>query len=239
MSTFTPEQQQQLLARLATWVEELAEAEPAPAGVAATVLDSPEPTPDLFSLLSQMTALTRETQLQNRATNRLHGEVQKALEQVMTQSPNPDTLARRLSEARREGRLEVLAEVLEVRERFMRGLQAAEERLAALRGLRGRFGQRPVLEALVAGNRLARERLDDVLRRLEVYEIPCVGQPFDPTRMHAVDVVARSAAPAGVAPGTVLEVFRAGYTNHGRVLRLAEVKIVADTRSAPGEQDHV
>ena len=130
-----------------------------------------------------MTALTRETQLQNRTTSRLHGEVQKALEQLTTQSANSDTIARRLSEARREGRLEILAEVLEARDRFTRGLQAAEERLANLRGFRARFGQRPVLEALVEGNRLARERLDDMLRRLDVYEIPCMGQPFDPTRI--------------------------------------------------------
>ena len=101
------------------------------------------------------------------------------------------------------------------------------------------FGRRPVLEALVEGNRLACERLDDVLRRLDVYEIPCIGQPFDPTRMQAAEVVTRTAAPAGVAPGTVLEVFRAGYTNNGRVLRFAEVKIVADSTPKSGEPEHV
>jgi molecular chaperone GrpE len=207
--------------------------------VADDVFESPEPTPDLFSLLSQLTALTRETQLQNRTTSRLHGEVQKALEQLTTQSANSDTIARRLSEARREGRLEILAEVLEARDRFTRGLQAAEERLANLRGFRAHFGQRPVLEALVEGNRLARERLDDMLRRLDVYEIPCMGQPFDPTRMQAAEVVTRTAAPAGAAPGTVLEVFRAGYTNNGRVLRFAEVKIVADSTPKSGEPEHV
>ena len=59
-----------------------------------------------------------------------------------------------------------------MRDRFVRGLEEARRRLAGLRGLRARFGQRPVLEALVEGNRLALERLDDALRRLDVHEIP-------------------------------------------------------------------
>jgi molecular chaperone GrpE (heat shock protein) len=32
-----------------------------------------------------------------------------------------------------------------------------------------------------------------------------------------------------VSPGIVLEVFRPGYTSNGRVLRFAEVKVVAGT----------
>lgn len=238
MSTLTPERQRQLLATLASWVDELAVAEPAPPGVAPAVFDSAEPAPDLFSVLSQLTALTRETQLQGRATNRLHTELSSVLEQLRAQLTSPETIGRKVSEARREGRLEVIAEVLEVRDRFTRGLSAAQERLAALRGLRAWFGQRSVLEALVAGNRLARERLDDLLRRLDVQEIRCLGQPFDPTCMQAAEVVSPAAAPAGAAPGTVLEVFRAGYTSNGRVLRFAEVKVVTDTPSGIGAHNH-
>jgi molecular chaperone GrpE (heat shock protein) len=40
------------------------------------------------------------------------------------------------------------------------------------------------------------------------------------------------------APGTVLDVFRPGYTSNGRVLRVAEVKVVGGTPTATGEQDH-
>jgi len=58
-------------------------------------------------------------------------------------------VARRLAEARREARLEVIGELLEVRDRLTRGLDEARRRLAALRGLRARLGQRPVLAALV------------------------------------------------------------------------------------------
>jgi molecular chaperone GrpE len=174
-------------------------------------------------LFSQLTALTRETQLQGRATNRLHTELSAALDKLAENLTSPETVARRLGEARREARLEVIAELLEVRDRFTRGLSEAQRRLTALRGLWGRFAQRPVLAALIEGNMLACERLDDLLRRLDVREIPCLGKPFDPTVMQAAEVVQAAAAP----PGTVIEVFRPGYTSNGRVLRFAEVKVAA------------
>jgi molecular chaperone GrpE (heat shock protein) len=117
----------------------------------------------------------------------------------------------------------VIAELLEVRDRFTRGVAEAQRRLTALRRLWARFAQRPVLAALIDGNILACERLDDLLRRLNVQEIPCLGKPFDPTVMQAAEVVQTTAAP----PGTVVEVFRPGYTTNGRVLRFAEVKVVA------------
>jgi molecular chaperone GrpE len=220
-----PTRRRQLLEAVAAWLTDLAEAEPAPPGVASEVKTSDAPVPDLFSLLGQLTALTRETQLQGRATNRLHAELSVALEKLSENLTNPEAIARKLGEARREARFEMIAELLEVRDRFIRGLTEAQRRLAALRGLWARFAQRPVLTALVEGNLLARERLDDLLRRLDVREIPCLGKPFDPTLMQATEVMQTTAAP----PGTVLEVFRPGYTSNGRVLRFAEVKVVAST----------
>lgn len=226
MSALDPERRRQLLEAVATWLDDLADAEPSPMGLAPEVAASAEPVPDLFSLLSQLAALTRETQLQGRATNRLHTEMRAALDHLTEQMASPETMARKLAEARRDARLELVAELLEVRDRFVRGLTEAQRRLAALRGIRARFGQRPVLAALVEGNALARERLDDLLRRLDVREIPCVGKPFDPNVMLAVEAVQTLVAP----PGTVIEVFRAGYMSNGQVLRCAEVKVAASTR---------
>jgi molecular chaperone GrpE (heat shock protein) len=48
--------------------------------------------------------------------------------------------------------------------------------------------------------------------------------------MRAVEVVETTAAP----PGTVVEVFRPGYASNGRVLRFAEVKVVAGAPPAAG-----
>lgn len=243
MSSITdPEQRQRLLAAVSSWIDECDEAEPPPAGIAPEVvsaLASPaEPTPDLFSLFGQLSALTRETQLQGRATNRLHTELSEILGQLAEQheqSVSPEDfgqqinqqlnqqLGKQLSQIRQETRTELLAELLEVRDRFTRSLDEAHRRLAGLSGWRARFGQRPVLEALVEGNTLARERLDDLLRRLDVHEIACLNRPFDPTLMRAAEVSRVSTA----APGTVLEIIRPGYTNNGRVVRFAEVKVVA------------
>jgi molecular chaperone GrpE len=197
-------------------------------------MGSAEPAPDLFSLLSQLTALTRETQLQSRATSRLHADLSAALTQLTEATSSPEVIARKLTEARREARLEMLMEFLDVRDRLSRGLTEAQRRIEGLQGFRAHFGQRPVLEALLEGNLLARERFDDLLRRLDVQEIPCVGRPFDPTLMQAVEV----AQAAEQAPGTVLEVFRPGYISNGRVLRVAEVKVVGGLPATTGEQEY-
>jgi molecular chaperone GrpE len=234
VSTLDPERRRQMVEAVAAWLNALAEAEPPPPGLAPEVVGSSEPPPDLFSLLSQLTALTRETQLQGRATSRLHAELSATLTQLTETATSPEAIARKLAEARREARLELISELLDVRDRFTRGLTEAQRRLESLRGIGAYFGHRPVLEALVEGNLLARERFDDLLRRLDVQEIPCVGRPFDPTVMQAVEVV-RS---PDVTPGTVLDVFRPGYTSNGRVLRVAEVKVGGGMPATTGEHDH-
>jgi molecular chaperone GrpE len=234
MSSLDPERRRQMVEAVTAWLNDLAEAEPPPPGLAPEIIGSSEPAPDLFSMLSQLTALTRETQLQGRATSRLHAELSAALTQLTETMTTPEATARKLGDARREARLELLTELLDVRDRFTRGIAEAQRRLESLQGIRAYFGQRPVLEALVEGNLLARERFDDLLRRLDVREIPCLGRPFDPTVMRAVEVVQVSDA----VPGTVLDVFRPGYTSNGRVLRVAEVKVVGGMQATTGEQDH-
>ena len=234
MNTLDPERRQQMVEAIATWLDDLTEAEPPPAGLPPEVMGHSEPVPDLFSMLSQLTALTRETQLQGRATSRLHAELSAALTQLTETATSPEAMARKLAEARREARLELITELLDVRDRFTRGIAEAQRRLESLQGFRAHFGQRPVLEALVEGNLLARERFDDLLRRLDVQEIPSVGRPFDPTVMQAVEVVQASDA----APGTVVDVFRPGYISNGRVLRVAEVKVVGGMPTTTGEPDH-
>jgi molecular chaperone GrpE len=234
MSILDPERRRQMVEAVAAWLDDLAESEPPPPGVAPEVMGPSEPTPDLFSMLSQLTALTRETQLQGRATSRLHAELSTALTRLTETMTSPEAIARKLGEARREARLELVTELLDVCDRFTRGLAEAKRRLESLQGIRAYFGQRPVLEALLQGNMLARERFDDLLRRLDVQEIPCVGRPFDPTVMQAVEVAQAS----DVTPGTVLEVFRPGYTSNGRVLRVAEVKVVGGMPATTGEQAH-
>lgn len=232
MSPLDPERRRLLLDAVATWLDELAEPEPPPAGLAPEATAGEDAAPDLFSLLAQLAALTRETQLQGRATNRLHAEMSAALERLAEKVSSPEALAKQLAESRREARLELVVELLEVRDRFARGREEARRRLSDLPWLRARLGGRRVLEALVEGSGLALDRLDDALRRLDVHEIPSLGKPFDPRVMRAFEVAGASAAP----PGTVLEVERAGYTADGRVLRFADVKVAAGARPTAGER---
>jgi molecular chaperone GrpE len=54
-----------------------------------------------------------------------------------------------------------------------------------------------------------------------VAEIPCQGKPFDPNLMTAVDMEERE----DILDGTVVEVFRTGYTLNHETLRPAQVKV--------------
>ena len=83
-------------------------------------------------------------------------------------------------------------------------------------------------DALRAGVTLVRDRLLRVLRQEGLAPIQAKGAPFDPT-LH--DAIALAPAPAGVAPGTVLEEASPGYRLKERVLRHAKV-VVADGEGA-------
>ncbi len=230
MSGLAPDRRQRLIETVHAWLDELDRAEPAPSGLAPDSMASPEPVPDLFSVLGQLSALTRETQLQGRATNRLHDELGQALDRLTGPTAHGEPaaagqdLVHQLGQARREARAELVSELLEVRDHLSRNLAEAERRLGRLGRLRARLGQHPVLEALVKGTRLAQERLDDLLRRLDVYEISCLNTAFDPNLMRVAAVSHTTAA----APGTVVAVIRPGYTCSGRVLRFAEVNVAEE-----------
>src|SRR2546425_8051636 len=155
-SLLDPERRRVLLESVATWLDELGEAEPPPPGLGPEAMSAPDQVPDLFSLLAQLAALTRETQLQGRATNRLHAELGAALQHLAESVSNPEAVAKKLAETRREARLELVTELLEARDRFARGLEEARRRLGRPRLLRAPLGQ-PALRA-APGERTGRRR---------------------------------------------------------------------------------
>ncbi len=188
--------------------------------------------PDLFSLFGGLLALTQEVRIEGRNVRRLEERLAPLAEEL------PDALARaadmadeqpaRLAEARRdghlEGRLETLAEILDVRDRLARSLAAVRARLARPRGLVACLvgDERACISALADGVAGALERVDEVLRTRDVRELSCEGRAFDAKTMRAVDVGPVSTEhPAG----TVIEVYRAGYLAEDRCLRPAEVKV--------------
>ena len=107
MSVLDPEHRRHVLEAVAVWLDELAEAEPPLPEVAPEAVQSTAPVPDLFTMLGQLTALTRETQLQGRATNRLHAELSAKLNRLAEHQISADTMARQLGDMRREARLEL------------------------------------------------------------------------------------------------------------------------------------
>jgi molecular chaperone GrpE len=235
-----------LLERFSAWLDEALadEAEPGPAAEAllADATDD-ERACDQFALWSAMTTLGQEVKVQGRTFH--------ALEQAIAGLPaavdalraaNERVLAerRRADEERAfESSLDLL---LDVRERLRHGLCAARAHVQAVAAVPapGRLARwlgaasapppsGDVERAFVRGYELALGRLDDDLRARGVEEIECVGRPFDPHRMRAIELAASSQP-----DGAVLEVLRGGYTRRGEVLRAAEVKVVRNVERRDG-----
>lgn len=154
---------------------------------------------------------------------------------------------RELQRSREEARVGILDLLLDVRDRLVRGLRSARVHLAEVRKpvqttrLMRLMRVRPpdngrligAAGALVKGYALSLARLDEALSQFGVVESDCVGRPFDPGCMMAVDV---EEAPSA-ADGTVLEVYRPGYQRHGSVYRIAEVKVARGVSPVrPGEE---
>jgi len=220
-------------ARFERWLEEASGAAELPAGIAAEVAQEVEADSagataacDLYSLWSAMTALTQEVKLQGRAFKQLALAVQQ-------QATAADTTAD--GEADEPDPDELLEALLATRDRLKRGLEAAREHLdrarrdseaSLLRRLIPRSRDLPeAVRALERGYQMSFEWLDDTLRGLGVTEIECLGHPFDPRRMNAVQIEVAAQA----AEGTVLEVIRPGYElsagGRRRLLRHCEVKV--------------
>jgi molecular chaperone GrpE len=80
---------------------------------------------------------------------------------------------------------------------------------------------RQLLTSLVAGYTMGVQRLERALQQYGLEVMECVGRPFDPERMEAVEVVREN----GRGPGEVVEEVRRGYVWRGRVFRFAQVRV--------------
>jgi molecular chaperone GrpE len=236
----------QIVRRFEQWLDETLAVEAPPAGVDAELLATldgtaapsnggAEPADDAYTLWAAMVALTQEVRLQGRAFKELHttldGEAGRMAEEVRAAYRERERDAQR--EAERRCHREVLGALIEMRDRLGRGLQSARVVEAGIvertrRGWLSRIfppsaggAATGALSAVLEGYELGIERLDQTLHELNVREIRCEGQPFDPHRMSAI---AREASSV-VAEGTVLEVYRSGYEWGAEVFRPAQVKV--------------
>ncbi len=80
---------------------------------------------------------------------------------------------------------------------------------------------RQVLASILTGYTMSLQRVERALRQQGLEPIPAVGQPFDPERMEALEVVADTGRPSGEVVGEV----RRGYLWRGRLFRFAQVRV--------------
>ena len=81
----------------------------------------------------------------------------------------------------------------------------------------------PEKTPLREGVELVYRQMQEVLAKRGVYEIDCLGKPFDPELENAVS----QADPSEGEPGTVCTVLVKGYKTENRVIRHAMVRVVA------------
>jgi molecular chaperone GrpE len=80
------------------------------------------------------------------------------------------------------------------------------------------------LSSLRTGYSMGLQRVQRTLEQLGVSVLATVGEPFDPERMEAVEVVADTGEPAG----TVVDEVRRGYMWRGQIFRYAQVRVAKD-----------
>jgi molecular chaperone GrpE len=85
--------------------------------------------------------------------------------------------------------------------------------------------------ALLAGIEMVLKQMSEALGRFGVLRIEAVGQPFDPGRHEAINVVESDDVPEN----QVLEEYQAGYLLHDRVIRPARVCVSKRSGNAGGQ----
>lgn len=214
-----------ILTDFRAWLTDLAaRGEPAPA---------PTPTVDLFTLVSQFTALRHEVNMQTKA---VRGAVEQNAELVkqLAAVPPPDSgnelrpVAKALIDI-----ADALSLSMKQMERFGETADALLAAPAESPGFFGKlFGGKPApprdftkLKQLAAsaadGYALSLRRVERVLPELQLDAIRCDGDAFDPETMEAIEVVGDTGHPSG----TVIETLRPGYLWRGKVFRFAQVKV--------------
>lgn len=207
---------------------------------------------DMYSLWSALTALTQETKLQGRAFSDLRQELEPMGGFVESTSSLleklQDTLEsnqRRKEESLRRQVMENTADLLiDIRERLLRGLDAARKSLSDYEtansgGLFNRLFRKSrkkridTIKALVDGYELTMTAVETAMKRHGISQMDCRGRPFDPSFMKAVDVEESD----NVDDGTVLDVYRRGYMVYDNVYRQAEVRVARNSRQRVINQD--
>ncbi len=204
---------------------------------------------DLYEMWSVLTVLAQESKLQARGFRQLEESV-LALAAEDNREPS-ETIIQHISklhdevfklrqqqnqkqlDLEHEASADFIGLLIDIRERLRRGRESSRESFRQAeqgpkcllgtwcRNHQGLGDYHSSLKSLLEGYTLNLEHLEEVLEKLELHEIDCLGQSFDPQIMTAVELDCS----ADVADGTVLEVYRPGYLWREKLFRPACVKV--------------
>jgi molecular chaperone GrpE len=237
----------QIVSRFEEWLDDVLASEKPPEGIEEEILSAlaeetdtaarPHDETSSYALWSAMTALSQEVKLQGRAfkelTAALDSQTASVGEAIRAAYREGEREAQR--DIERRCRKEILASLVDLRDRLERGLRsaqasAAEMSRASQHGWFWRmFGKTRVVQsetviaALIRGYELGLERLDQTLEEFNARPITSLGELFDPRSMNAVEKQNSNEVPEG----TVLEVYQTGFEWNGEVFRPAQVKVSA------------
>jgi len=225
-----------VLADFKTWLADLPD----------TTVNEQETTPescDLYTLLSEFSALRQEIKIQNREQNKgiktietiinsydksrqvikeMTDELYDFKEKTLLTLKEKDIIMSQALEKRDE-KIRIAAEkqtiipFLDIRDALIRGLNAVE-RLS-----KSKSSFRPAvprgIEGITEGYEMAIRRFDRALEQVGVYPVNAKGKPFDPKIMRAVDQHPVHETQKGI----VLEEQLSGFIRGKEVIRTAEV----------------
>lgn len=181
--------------------------------------DGAEPTEDTAAGAgdSEAEILRAELRTAAEAVERLDAQLAESEERFLRARAEQDTMRRRMlgevELARNEGVASALAPSLNVFDDLERALEAADRT------------EDP--GSIVPGVRAVRDGLLRNLAALDVQLVGVPGEQFDPNLHEALTVVALT---PGAKPGTIAQVFEAGFVQGEQLVRVARVTVYADER---------
>ncbi len=169
------------------------------------------PTPDLNTLLTEISCLKTEVKAESRQFKNTLDELQAAFKQ--------------LEQDRRQHEYQqqlLLRDFLEIYDSLNEGLQILNHYRPANGLFRHSYKQDiHFIEQFRQGQQMTFKRLEQLLQRYQIVAMDCLGKVFDAEKMIAVETDEDRRSLNGV----VLAELRKGFYYRGQVFRLAEVKV--------------
>ncbi len=208
-----PDWKKRALEDFQSWIKEIPDV---PSVVEQATMDSC----DLYSLLSEFSALRQEIRMQNREQKRtlttLDGFVKIYQETEELLNDKFKRLAKFEEGIRRATEKKTAIPFLDIRDALVRGHKASLD----LKKTKSFFRRLPPgIDSVIEGYEMAIRRFDHALEFVNIYPVETIGHSFDPKTMKAVDT--RSVP--DVDKGKVIEEQLGGFVRDEEVIRTAEV----------------